>query len=99
MRWRSGGLGHRGRVIAIGDALVRNGIMSCRFARATEDGTVCDLLTRGGWQQLAALEQLRAAGVSVIDESPLCPVAARGQWLRCPCRRAVTTAPLAAVRL
>lgn len=60
---------------------------------------MCELLTRGGWQQLAALEHLRQAGVTTPADSEACPVAARGQWLRCPCRRAVASAPSIPVRL
>lgn len=73
--------------------------MSCRFARASEGETVCELLVRGGWQQLAALEHLRQAGVATPAESQACPVAVRGQWVRCPCRRAASPPALAPVRL
>ncbi len=73
--------------------------MSCRFARTGEGVIGCDLLARGGWQQLAALEQLRAVGVTVAANSEACPVAPRGQWPRCPCRRAVMMPAVAPVRL
>lgn len=74
--------------------------MSCRFGRVTSEGvTVCELLTRGGWQQAAAREQLASAGVAVAEDDAVCPVAARGQWPRCPCRRAVAPPAFAPVRL
>lgn len=73
--------------------------MSCRFARSGDAGTTCELLTRGGWQQLATLEQLRTAGVKAVEESAACPVAARAQWARCPCRRVAQPPAVAPVRL
>ena len=74
-------------------------MMSCRFARTSECVIGCDLLARGGWQQLAALEQLRAVGITAAANSEDCPVAQRGQWTRCPCRRAVMMPAVAPVRL
>ncbi len=73
--------------------------MSCRYARVTEGVTVCELLTRGGWQQLATLEHLRQAGVTAPPDGDTCPVAPRGQWLRCPCRRQAAPPPVVPVRL
>ena len=60
---------------------------------------MCELLTRGGWQQLVALEHLRRSGVTASDTSHTCPVAARGQWLRCPCRRVAMPPAVAPVNL
>lgn len=73
--------------------------MSCRYARVIEGVTVCELLTRGGWQQLAALEHLRQAGVTTSAGSNTCPVAGRAQWTRCPCRRSAAPPPPVPVRL
>jgi hypothetical protein len=74
--------------------------MSCRFVRGTSEGTIaCELLARGGWQQAAAREKLHAVGVEVAGDAVGCPVAARGQWARCPCRRVVLPLPRAPVRL
>lgn len=76
-----------------------NDVMSCRFARVIEDGTACELMLRGGWQQVVAIEQLRKVGVAVVEAAELCPVAARGHWMRCPCRRLAAPPPLATLRL
>lgn len=73
--------------------------MSCRFATDAGNIVECDLLSRGGWEQLVAIERIRTAGVALADGSSACPVAARGQWGRCPCRRAHSAPMLIPVRL
>lgn len=73
--------------------------MSCRYARLADGVVGCELRARGGWQELAVLEQLRLAGVPVAAGKDACPVAARGQWTRCPCHRLSSTPTVAPVRL